>query len=190
MWIAGIEVTTSVSENGLDPSSRTFAFLGRIIRMTALARATDAQIDAVCDAFATVSWPLDRGDFTAVAERLGWQLKVETSSGVQHRSGYPVNLPTVRSLIAEQAVSQVTVAVSDKSDDRAGLRSVALDVQSALSRHLGQPSGCHAGDSFWELDNGGRIWLKTVPKKVLLVVEGQRFADVERREERLGLGAD
>jgi hypothetical protein len=155
--------------------------------MGALARATDAQIDAVCEAFTSVSWPLGRDDFKALAERLGWQLKLETSSGVQHRSGYPVNLPTVRSLVADEAISQVVIAVSDKSDDPGALRSSAQELQSALSGHRGQPSGSHAGDPYWELVNGGRIWLKTVPKKVLLVVEGQRFADVERREERLGI---
>ncbi|MBF4566587.1 DUF6301 family protein [Plantibacter sp. VKM Ac-2876] len=155
--------------------------------MGALARATDAQIDAVCEAFTSVSWPLGRDDFKALAERLGWQLKLETSSGVQHRSGYPVNLPTVRSLVADEAIAQVVIAVSDKSDDPGALRSAAQELQSALSGHLGQPSGSQAGDPYWELANGGRIWLKTVPKKVLLVVEGQRFADVERGEERLGI---
>ncbi|MBF4569075.1 hypothetical protein ITJ57_09895 [Plantibacter sp. VKM Ac-2880] len=158
--------------------------------MTTLAKVTDVQLDAVCEAFASVSWPLGRDDFATLAWRLGWQPKAQTSSGVQHRSGYPVNLPTIRSLIADQAISQVTIAVSDKSDDTTGLRSAALEVQSALSRRLGQPSGAHAGDHFWELDNGGRIWLKTVPKKVLLVIEERRFADVERREERPDLGSD
>ncbi|ROR82641.1 hypothetical protein SAMN06295974_2735 [Plantibacter flavus] len=155
--------------------------------MGALARATDAQIDAVCEAFTSVSWPLGRDDFTALAERLGWQLKLETSSGVQHRSGYPVNLPTVRSLVADEAISQVVIAVSDKSDDPGALRSAAYELQSALSVHFGQPAGSQVGDLHWELANGGRIWLKTVPKKVLLVVEDQRFADVERGEERLGI---
>ncbi|WP_285026093.1 DUF6301 family protein [Plantibacter sp. ME-Dv--P-122b] len=155
--------------------------------MDALARATDAQIDAVCEAFTSVSWPLGRDDFKALAERLGWQFKLETSSGVQHRSGYPVNLPTVRSLVADDAISQIVIAVSDKSDDAGALRGAAQDLQAALSGHRGQPSGSQGGDPYWELANGGRIWLKTVPKKVLLVVEGQRFADVERREERLGI---
>jgi len=155
--------------------------------MDALARATDAQIHAVCEAFTSVSWPLGRDDFTALAERLGWQLKLETSSGVQHRSGYPVNLPTVRSLVAADAIAQVVIAVSDKSDDPGALRSAAQALQSALSGHLGQPAGSQGGDPHWELANGGRIWLKAVPKKVLLVVEGQRFADVERAEERLGI---
>jgi hypothetical protein len=155
--------------------------------MGALARATDAQIDAVCEAFTSVSWPLGRDDFKALAERLGWQLKLETSSGVQHRSGYPVNLPTVRSLVADEAISQIVIAVSDKTDDPGALRSAAHELQSALSGYLGQPSGSQVGDPLWELANGGRIWLKTVPKKVLLVVEGQRFADVERGEERLGI---
>ncbi|WP_228501970.1 DUF6301 family protein [Plantibacter sp. VKM Ac-2885] len=75
------------------------------------------------------------------------------------------------------------IAVSDKSDDPGALRSAAQELQSALSGHLGQPSGSQAGDLHWELANGGRIWLK----KVLLIVEGQRFADVERGEERLGI---
>ncbi|CAH0231009.1 hypothetical protein SRABI76_02752 [Microbacterium oxydans] len=156
--------------------------------MTALGRATDAQIDSFCDAFTSVSWPLGRVDFHALAEGLGWSLKLETSSGVQHRSGYPVNLPTVRSLATEEAVSQVTVAVSDKSDDPRGLRCATLELQSALGGRLGPRSGSSEdGDHYWELGNGGRIWLRMVPKKVLLVVEEQRFADVERREERMGI---
>ena len=155
--------------------------------MSTLARATDAQIDAVGEAFAAVSWPLGRADFAALAERLGWEVRSETSSGVQHRSGYAVNLPTVRSLVAEDAIAQVTIAVSDKSDDSTALRATARELQSALSRRLGMPSGSQGRDQYWELRNGGRIWLKTVPKKVLLVVEGQRFADIERGEERLGI---
>ncbi|MDF2994191.1 MAG: hypothetical protein K0S37_4705 [Microbacterium sp.] len=155
--------------------------------MKALPRATDAQIDAVGEAFVSVSWPLGREEFEAFARRLGWQRKSETSSGAQHHSGYPVNLPTVRSLIADEAISQVTIAVSDKSDDPTALRETAQELRSALSGRLGQPSGSHAGDPHWELANGGRIWLKTVPRKVLLVVEDQRFADVERGEERLSI---
>lgn len=155
--------------------------------MTALARATDAQIDAICGAFASVSWPVGRADFMALAERLGWQLKLETSSGVHHRSGYSVNLPTVRSLVVDSELSQVTVAVSDKSDDRSELQSAARGLQSAVAGCLGEPSGSEGADRFWELDNGGRIWLATIPKKVLLIVEDQRFADVERLEERLGI---
>lgn len=158
--------------------------------MNALSRVTDAQVDAICEAFTSVSWPLGRDDFAALAERLGWQLKLETSSGVQHRSGYSVNLPTVRSLVADEAVSQVVIAVSDKSDDSRALRSAADELQSALSGRCGQPSGSQDGDHRWELGNGGRLWLRTVPKKVLLVVESQRFADVERGEERLGIGPD
>lgn len=158
--------------------------------MDALSRVTDAQIDTICEAFVSVSWPLGRDDFKVLAERLGWQLKLETSSGVQHRSGYSVSLPTVRSLVVDDAICQVTIAVSDKSDDSRGLRIAADELRSALSGRLGQPSGSQDGDHHWELGNGGRIWLRTVPKKVLLVVEGQRFADVERGEERLGIGPD
>lgn len=158
--------------------------------MNALSRVTDAQVDAICEAFASVTWPLGRDDFAALAERLRWQLKLETSSGVQHRSGYSVNLPTVRSLVALDAIAQVTIAVSDKSDDSRALRNAADELQSALSGRCGQPSGSQDGDHYWELANGGRIWLRTVPKKVLLVVESQRFADVERGEERLGIGPD
>jgi len=158
--------------------------------MDALSRVTDAQIDTICEAFVSVSWPLGRDDFKALAERLGWQLKLETSSGVHHRSGYSVNLPTVRSLVVDDALAQVTIAVSDKSDDSRGLRSAADELKSAMSGRLGQSSGSQDGDHYWELDNGGRIWLRTVPKKVLLVVQGQRFADVERGEERLGIGPD
>lgn len=158
--------------------------------MDALSRVTDAQVDAVCDAFASVSWPLGRDDFGALAERHGWQLKLETSSGVQHRSGYSVSLPTVRSLVADDAISQVVIAVSDKSDDSRALRRAADELQSALRGRCGQSSGSRDGDHYWELGNGGRIWLRTVPKKVLLVVESQRFADVERGEERLGIGPD
>ncbi len=155
--------------------------------MTALARATNAQIDAICEAFTSVSWPLSRDGFKALAERLRWQLKSETSSGVHHRSEHPVNLPTVRSLVADGALSQVTVAVSDKSDDPKELRSATRELQSALGRHFGRPSDSKDGDHYWELSNGGRIWLRTVPKKVLLVVQDRRFADVERREERMGI---
>lgn len=158
--------------------------------MNALARATDAQVDAVGEAFASVSWPLGRDAFNALAGRLGWRLKLETSSGVQHRSGYPVNLPTVRSLVADEAVSQVVIAVSDKSDDLGALRSTAQELQSALRGRFGQPSGSQGGDPYWELANDGRIWLRTVPKKVLLVVQDQRFAEVERSEERLGISVD
>ncbi|WP_405372331.1 MULTISPECIES: DUF6301 family protein [unclassified Microbacterium] len=157
--------------------------------MNALVRATDAQIDAVCEAFASVSWPLGRDDFRALAGRLGWQPKLETSSGIQHRSGYSVNLPTVRSLVADDAVSQVVIAVSDKTDDRIALRGAARELRSVLNGHLGAADDVQGDDAHWELGNGGRIWLRTVPKKVLLVVQDQRFADVERREERLGIDA-
>jgi hypothetical protein len=158
--------------------------------MTALARATDAQVDSLCDAFTSVSWPLGRDDFKTLAERLGWQFALETSSGIQHRSGYPVNLPTVRSLVVDEAVSQVTVAVSDKSDDAEGLQSAAHGLQAALGERLGEPSGSDGAGHYWELGNGGRIRLARVPRKVLLVVEDQRFAEVERREERLGIDPD
>lgn len=155
--------------------------------MDALSRATDEQVRAVCAAFDAVEWPLGRDGYAALAEELGWQPKLETSSGVQHRSGYPVSLPTVRSLVADEAISQVTIAVSDKSDDSAGLEQAASDLRDAVQSQLGAPSGQQQADPYWELANGGRIWLKSVPKKVLLVVEEQRFADVERAEERLGI---
>jgi hypothetical protein len=87
----------------------------------------------------------------------------------------------------KEAIARLVIAVADKTDDPGALRSAAHELESPLSAHLGQSSGVQAGDPYWELANGGRIWLKTVPKKVLLVVEGQRFADVERGEERLGI---
>lgn len=128
--------------------------------MTALARATDTQVDSLCDAFTSVSWPLGRDDFKTLAERLGWQFALETSSGIQHRSGYPVNLPTVRSLVVDEAVSQVTVAVSDKSDDAEGLQSAVHGLQAALGERLGEPSGSDGAGHYWELGNGGRIRLR------------------------------
>lgn len=155
--------------------------------MDALSRATDEQVRAVCAAFDAVEWPLGRDGYAALAEELGWQPKLETSSGVQHRSSYPVSLPTVRSLVADEAISQVTIAVSDKSDDSAALSQAAISLRDAVQSQLGAPSGQQQGDPYWELGNGGRVWLKSVPKKVLLVVEEQRFADVERAEERLGI---
>lgn len=94
--------------------------------------------------------------------------------------------PTVDTLV----MGRTTYDTVSGFDDSRGLRGAADGLQSALSGRLGQPSGSQDGDRYWELGSGGRIWLKTVPKKVLLVVEGQRFADVERGEERLGIGPD
>lgn len=161
--------------------------------MTELSIVEFGRLAPVIDTFAAVVWPQPRERMAAIAERLGWDVRRDSDSGLTADTGFAVTPSAARALYDSGEIGEVTVSLTDRvlNMDAAARRAmlVAIEsVESGLSELLGRPVIRGDGERApvtWDLSNGGRVSVAVSGGAVRLTIVQKRYADIERAEQRL-----
>lgn len=158
-----------------------------------MTRPSCASVDAirpVCDAVRAIVWPIDRSQWLAAAAQLGWEVKIDIRTGVYFSTPLTTSSkPNAIALVADDAVAKLTVDLSDPTASPQQLAAWNIESTQRVAEILGPPDGVDVG-TYWELENGGRITVQPLNNTVGMIVLQKTFADIERTEERLGVGTD
>lgn len=156
------------------------------------------RVREIVDVFEDVEWPADRGLLVPLAERLGWTVDLDRAKGVDFSTGEDIDSPRASVLIADGAVGQVSVDLTDRVRDADATQTrvfadIARRLRDDLIAQRGGPArekgGKHARYT-WDLDNGGRVAIAKLDRVVQLIVLQKRYADIEREEERHDISDD
>jgi len=162
--------------------------------MTALAQAAAHELTPVVEAFSQAPSPLPRADLATLAQELGWRLLSDRAKGMTFLTGLGSARSRADVVLVDDHLGEIKIAVTDRagSGSDASLRAAEQAVLAAVTATLGEPSGALSGRArtFWELDAGGRLVVQRITDRVLLIVLGRRYADIERAEARLGVDPD
>jgi hypothetical protein len=156
--------------------------------------ATD-RVSDILSVFVELSWPAPREKMAGIATRLSWKILSETPNSTRFDTGLPTNSPRGGVTIDNGHIGQVTVNLTDKvTDPDAGtareLAASAGRFREEITDLLGEPARVRTGSESrytWDLANGGRVALTSSSTVVKLMVLQKRYADIERREEGLGI---
>lgn len=141
-----------------------------------------------------LSWPVSKQELTGVAAALGWSEARSTSRSARYRTGYiesPERVSNASASVKDESVTEIQVKLSGA--DASGAADVAgarRQLGAELSEILGEGAARQGSDIAWDLDNGGRLWLKSLDTSVALIALQPDYADIERREEKVGLSPD
>ncbi len=166
--------------------------------MSEITAASTDTVRAIVSAFQAVQWPLPREEFVPIAEGLGWAIGSNTTNAIRFDTGCGTTPARGGVTVDADSIGQVTVPLTDRVRDAgpglsAALASAAGELRAAVAEQLGAPVRAgrgSSGRSVWDLPNGGRIRLDVSAEVVKLVVLQERYADIERAEERLGIPDD
>lgn len=157
-----------------------------------------ARLRDVVGAFAALTWPADKERMSEIAAALGWTVESESARGMDFQTGYAVSSPRAEVLLADGSIAQANVDVTDRirNADAAQVKefeSIARRLRDELSATLGAPVREKSGKDArytWDLGNRGRVAVAKLNRVVQLIVLQERYADIERGEERHGIPDD
>lgn len=163
-----------------------------------LSYATIDETRAIVDTFAALSWPAPKSDAVAIGDRLGWTLRLELESGLEYATALSFGRTPASILLDDDHLAQATIHVSSRidEDDPAQVAELDLaydDVRSILTGILADAARTRRGSSpktSWDLSNGGRLAVAHLGFVVAIIVIQERYAAVERAEERRGVSED
>ncbi|PPF42928.1 hypothetical protein C5B85_15290 [Pseudoclavibacter sp. AY1F1] len=141
-----------------------------------------------------LSWPVSKQELTGVAAALGWSEARSTSRSARYRTGYiesPERVSNASASVKDESVTEIQVKLSGA--DASGAADVAgarRQLGAELAEILGEGAARQGSDIAWDLDNGGRLWLKSLDTSVALIALQPAYAEIERREERSGISPD
>jgi len=163
--------------------------------MTEINFARTDQVRDILSVFAELLWPAPREKMMEIATRLGWTILSETPNSTRFDTGLPTNPSRGGVTIDNGHIGQVTLNLTDKLTDPdpgsvGELAASTLRFREEITDLLGEPTGVRRGTEpryTWDLANGGRAALTSSRAVVKLIVLQKRYADIERREEGLGI---
>lgn len=163
--------------------------------MVELVAADAARVQEIVATFRDVVWPLQVADGRMLAGALGWHVVMDLSNSAHYFSGmFEAEDMSPDAVLSYKDGHVVEVRIDlcnfSKEHARKDLLTARRQMIACVASVLDASSGKHRGDAFWELQNGGRIWVKVLRTTVLLKVLHPRYADIERAEERLGIPDD
>lgn len=146
------------------------------------------RLQPILEAFGTVEWPLNPQTFNEMAGALGWDLRRQSEYGIRLSSGLGVNIDRVNGLLSDGYVTEVELALTDtlQSEGSPEVRECFKELSETVADLLGQVGTVQRGSNriYWELSSGGRLDLANLGNKVLLTLLSERYARVERAEQR------
>jgi hypothetical protein len=157
-----------------------------------------ARLRDIVEAFATLTWPAEKERMAEIAPALGWTVESESGRGMDFQTGYAISSPRAEVLLADGWIAQVNVDVTDRirnadagqvKEFEATARRLRDEISTALGGPVREKSGKDARYT-WDLDNRGRVAVAKLNRVVQLIVLQERYADIERGEERHGISDD
>ena len=166
--------------------------------MTEVNAVEPARVRDIAEVFGALSWPAPREEMADIGARLGWTIGSETPNSTRFDTGFPTNASRGGVTVDDGNIGQVTISLTDRLRDpdasqAKALSSAAATFRDELSSVLGEPVRSKGGAQSrytWDLPNQGRIALTDSGGAVKVIVLQKRYADIERREERLGIPDD
>lgn len=148
-------------------------------------------IEAIVAEFASVAWPLGRRRLASLAERFGWNPRVDGERSVIFVSSIAGESAMVSVSVADGDIAEVDIDVSvrigkDDAEQQEDLTLAFKDLRRELTGILGSPAASRSGKNprtSWDLDNGGRVALQRLSAVIQLVILQERYANIERFEE-------
>ncbi|MBF4633244.1 hypothetical protein ITJ38_02385 [Agreia pratensis] len=163
--------------------------------MTELNCADTDRVRDIIHVFGGLSWPAPREEMASIGARLEWTILSETPHSTRFDTGFPTNFPIGGVTVDDGRIGQVTIKLTDKVTDpdaelAAELSSSAVHFREDITVLVGEPVSVRGGVEShwtWDLANGGRVTLTRSSSVVTLTVLQERYADIERNEEALGI---
>lgn len=149
---------------------------------------------AIATASSSPSLAFERTDVFAVADSLGWTLRLEAPLGGTFVSTLPLRIKRANIALEGDLVIEVQLGLTDPIDEEdAAALTELLDQQrefvEIFSSEFGDPAGTTSAPpaTFWDPAEGRRITLCRVGDRLQLAVLGEGLAQLERDEARLGI---
>jgi hypothetical protein len=156
------------------------------------------RIRDIVELFAALTWPAPREEMASIGARLGWTIDSETPHSTDFQTSFPTNPSHGGVTIDNGTIGQVNLGLTDRvrdpdAEQSRELSSAAARFRDEVTSLLGDPVRVRGGAESrhtWDLPNGGRVALTASNAVVKLIVLQKRYADIERREESLGIADD
>ena len=155
--------------------------------MTEFAHAGAAVLLPAVDTFLSESWPLETSRCKAAAASLGWSVAAELEHGIDFRTPWSGDYPPVATLTDGGSTTEILLRVTNglqpwsEPDLAVAFQSVLRE----LTPSLGQPDLLTVRAACWEVETGGRVWLKSLESaaSIILLILSPDYATIERAEE-------
>lgn len=162
--------------------------------MTEIAHVAAADLTSILTAFRDAPSWLPKAEVIAIGEGLGWRVRSDRETGITFMTGLPFGRARADCVLVDGVLGELSIGLTERVDGddpahRKPMAAIEQDLVAAAAQVLGEPAPAPAGRSrtTWDLGSGARVALENIRDRVLLVVLGQAYADVERAEERLGV---
>lgn len=162
--------------------------------MTTQNIADGAAVARLSEVLTHLTWPVSKQELTSIAAELGWVDARSTSRSARFRTGIiesPERVSNASASLKGDSVTELQVKLSGADPDgEADVTSARRELGEQLKTILGEPTARQGGDVGWDLASGARLWLKSLDTSVALIALQPDYADIERREEKVGLSPD
>lgn len=158
-----------------------------------LPTADETALRTLVTALAHLTWPTSRETAEALATAAGWKVRSARPLATDFTTGLLAGVTdgpsdaTFAYLDGNLAEARLRLCSLSREHARADLLAVRRSMAAVVAKVLGERSGSHRGDPFWELDGGGRLLITEITVTVLLTVLHPGYADVVRFEQSRGI---
>jgi len=149
------------------------------------------KVARIVGVYTHVQWPLSIESVDEVADALGWT-RIADPRRINVVPDFQVSHPNTTFLNEDGVVKLIECWVCDayRGEDPQPLKAAYQSVRAAVVSVLGKPGSSRSGDSWWDLETGGRIHVIGRGIVMKLQLLSKEYADIERGEVRYGISPD